>query len=91
MSFSITTLLAVNNMNTEFNADDLRDMLSASLPKCHLGEAQDLVANGVEPCVQMLADSEDEGVIEFLGEDGRAFLARLHEIQDAAPAEGERA
>ena len=29
-----------------------------------------------------LAGSDDEGVLEFLGEDGRAFLARLHEIRD---------
>lgn len=33
-----------------------------------------------------LAASDDEGVIEFLGEDGRAFLARLHEIRDHVPA-----
>jgi phospholipid/cholesterol/gamma-HCH transport system ATP-binding protein len=29
-----------------------------------------------------LAGGDDEGVIEFLGEDGRSFLARLHEIRD---------
>jgi len=30
-----------------------------------------------------LAGGDDEGVIEFLGEDGRAFLARLHELRDS--------
>ena len=35
-----------------------------------------------------LAASRDEGVIEFLGEDGRAFLARLHELRDATAASG---
>lgn len=30
-----------------------------------------------------LAGGDDEAVIEFLGEDGRAYLARLHEIEDA--------
>ena len=29
-----------------------------------------------------LAGGDDEGVIEFLGEDGRSFLARLHEIRE---------
>ena len=32
---------------------------------------------------EALAGGDDEGVIEFLGEDGRAYLARLHELQDA--------
>ena len=32
-----------------------------------------------------LAGSEDAEVIEFLGEDGRSFLARLHEIRDVLP------
>ncbi len=31
------------------------------------------------------AGSDDERVTEFLGEDGRAFLARLHEIQERSP------
>jgi hypothetical protein len=29
-----------------------------------------------------LADHASEAVKEFLGEDGRAYLARLHEIRD---------
>ena len=33
---------------------------------------------------EALAGGEDAHVIEFLGEDGRAYLARLHELQDAA-------
>ena len=33
-----------------------------------------------------LAGSDDPGVTEFLGEDGRAFLARLHELRDAGAA-----
>ena len=32
---------------------------------------------------EALASSADEGVTEFLGEDGRAFLARLHELQES--------
>jgi len=32
-----------------------------------------------------LAASDDEGVIGFLGEDGRAFLALLHEMRDRGP------
>ncbi len=38
-----------------------------------------------------LAGGSDEGVIEFLGEDGRSFLARLHQIREgrsAADVEG---
>ena len=31
------------------------------------------------------AGSEDPEVTEFLGEDGRAYLARLHEIQERSP------
>jgi len=31
---------------------------------------------------EQLAGGDDEGVIEFLGEDGRSYLARLHEIRD---------
>lgn len=33
-----------------------------------------------------LADHADDRVKEFLGEDGRAFLARLHEIRDRSHA-----
>jgi len=33
-----------------------------------------------------LADSRDEGIVEFLGEDGRAYLARLHELRDRGEA-----
>ena len=33
-----------------------------------------------------LADHADERVKEFLGEDGRAYLARLHEIRDRGHA-----
>jgi phospholipid/cholesterol/gamma-HCH transport system ATP-binding protein len=33
-----------------------------------------------------MAGSEDEGVTEFFGEDGRAYLARLHELRDGAGA-----
>jgi phospholipid/cholesterol/gamma-HCH transport system ATP-binding protein len=33
-----------------------------------------------------LADHDGEGVKEFLGEDGRAYLARLHEIRDGSHA-----
>jgi len=33
-----------------------------------------------------LADSADPDVREFLGEDGRAFLARLHELEEGAGA-----
>jgi phospholipid/cholesterol/gamma-HCH transport system ATP-binding protein len=33
-----------------------------------------------------LADSSDEGIVEFLGEDGRAYLARLHELRDRGEA-----
>jgi hypothetical protein len=29
-----------------------------------------------------LASSQEEGVTEFLGEDGQAYLARLHELRD---------
>lgn len=36
-----------------------------------------------------LAGSQDEGVIDFLGEDGRSFLARLHELQDGSAQGGE--
>ena len=43
--------------------------------------------NCVAGTPEELAGGDDEGVIEFLGEDGRAFLARLHELQDA-PAGG---
>ena len=32
-----------------------------------------------------LAGGGDEGVIEFLGEDGRSFLARRQELEGAAP------
>ena len=32
-----------------------------------------------------LAGGDDEGVIEFLGEDGRSFLARRQELEGAAP------
>jgi len=28
-----------------------------------------------------LADSGDTGIIDFLGKDGRAYLARLHELR----------
>jgi phospholipid/cholesterol/gamma-HCH transport system ATP-binding protein len=33
-----------------------------------------------------LADSSDEGIVEFLGEDGRAYLARLHELRERGEA-----
>ena len=36
-----------------------------------------------------LAASEDEDVMEFLGEDGRAYLALLHEMRDREPARSE--
>jgi len=35
---------------------------------------------------ESLADSTDETVTEFLGEDGRAYLARLHELRDRGEA-----
>ena len=42
--------------------------------------------NCVAGSPEELAGGEDEGVIEFLGEDGRAFLARLHELEGAPSA-----
>ncbi len=33
-----------------------------------------------------LAGSDDEGITEFLGRDGRAYLARLHELRDRSDA-----
>jgi phospholipid/cholesterol/gamma-HCH transport system ATP-binding protein len=33
-----------------------------------------------------MADNPDERIREFLGEDGRAYLARLHELRDRGPA-----
>jgi hypothetical protein len=33
-----------------------------------------------------MAGSEDHGVTEFFGEDGRAYLARLHELRDGPGA-----
>lgn len=41
--------------------------------------------NCVAGSPEELAGGDDEGVIEFLGEDGRAFLARLHQL-DGAPS-----
>ena len=35
-----------------------------------------------------LAGSDDEGVTEFLGEDGRAYLARLHELESQRAGQG---
>ncbi len=43
--------------------------------------------NGVAGTPEELAASDDQGVIEFLGEDGRAFLARLHELRDSGGAQ----
>jgi len=42
--------------------------------------------NCVAGSPEELAGGDDEGVIEFLGEDGRAFLARLHELEGAPSA-----
>jgi phospholipid/cholesterol/gamma-HCH transport system ATP-binding protein len=39
--------------------------------------------NCVAGTPEALASSGDEGVTEFLGEDGRAFLARLHELRES--------
>lgn len=36
---------------------------------------------------EALADSDDPGVTEFLGEDGRAYLARLHELRERGEPE----
>ena len=33
-----------------------------------------------------LASSSDPGVTDFLGEDGRAYLARLHELREGGAA-----
>jgi ABC-type transporter Mla maintaining outer membrane lipid asymmetry ATPase subunit MlaF len=38
--------------------------------------------NCVAGSPEALADSSDERVTEFLGEDGRAYLARLHELRE---------
>ena len=35
---------------------------------------------------EMLAGGDDEGVIEFLGEDGRSYLARLNELREPTHA-----
>ena len=35
---------------------------------------------------ESLAESGDADVLEFLGADGRAYLARLHEMQDRGEA-----
>jgi len=47
--------------------------------------------NCVAGTAEQLVGGQDEGVIEFLGEDGAAYLARLHELQDAGPADGAHA
>ena len=40
--------------------------------------------NCVAGTPEELAGGDDEGVIEFLGEDGRSFLARRHELEGAS-------
>ncbi len=47
--------------------------------------------NCVAGTAEELAGGEDQDVIEFLGEDGAAYLARLHELQDVGPADGAHA
>ena len=53
-----------------------------------MGDQLILLQNGgcVAGTPEDLAASEDEEIIEFLGEDGRAYLARLHELRDRGEA-----
>ena len=52
--------------------------------------ADQMILLGDNRCVsgtpEELASSDDEGIREFLGRDGRAYLARLHELRDRSDA-----
>lgn len=73
----LTVVITSHHMATSLRMSD--QMILLRDMNCIAGTAEELVG------------SEDEGVIEFLGEDGAAYLARLHELQDAGPLDGAHA
>ena len=73
----LTVVITSHHMATSLRMSD--QMILLRDMNCIAGTAEELVGG------------EDEGVIEFLGEDGAAYLARLHELQDAGPADGAHA
>ena len=73
----LTVVITSHHMATSLRMSD--QMILLRDMNCVAGTAEELVGG------------QDEGVIEFLGEDGAAYLARLHELQDAGPADGAHA
>ena len=73
----LTVVITSHHMATSLRMSD--QMILLRDMNCVAGTAEELVGG------------QDQGVIEFLGEDGAAYLARLHELQDAGPADGAHA